>query len=357
MALFSIPRIRIAAISAAVPAHEVRNHDLEILSGPKNHGFARAVGINSRRVASPALCASDLCIAAARAIIDRSAVPAEGIGALVFVTQTPDYPVPGNSMLAQHRLGLAHSAYLLDLHQGCAGYVYGLAALAGVMSAAGIENGLLLVGDTITRCLSPKDRSTLPIFSDAGSATLLKRAGDGDVMSFNLGSDGKGANVIQIKGGGARLPFAADSLMLAEEERGIERAPVHLAMRGIDVLHYVMKYVEPSIRELLAFAKSDVQTPDYYVFHQANHVLNASLVRRLGVPTEKVPDTLFDYGNTSCATIPLTICSRLGAALGGGPKTLLLSGFGAGFSWGSALVSGESVLCPDLLELDESHAL
>jgi 3-oxoacyl-[acyl-carrier-protein] synthase-3 len=126
-------------------------------------------------------------------------------------------------------------------------------------------------------------------------------------------------------------------------------------MRGLDVFRYVLKYVEPNIRELLAFANGHVDTPDYYVFHQANRLLNEALQRRLGVPAEKAPETLLDYGNTSCATIPLTICRRLAQDLAHGSKTLLLSGFGAGFSWGSALVSSESVLCPELLELDEAH--
>lgn len=294
-------------------------------------------------------------MAAAREILARSGVRAAEIGALVFVTQTPDYPLPGNSMLVQHRLSLPAATYLLDVNQGCAGYVYGLASLAAIMNGARIGKGLLLVGDTITRVLSSRDTSTLPIFSDAGSATLLEASPGAPAMYFNLGSEGKGTDVIQIKAGGARQPFGPDSLVLNDDLHA-QRAPIHLSMRGVDVLHYVMTYVEPNIKELLAFANGSVQTPDYYVFHQANQILNSSLLRRLGIAGERAPQTLFDYGNTSCATIPVTICRRLGAALAKGPTLLLLSGFGAGFSWGSALVSGESVLCPDLLELDEGEA-
>ena len=355
MALFSIPSLRMSAVCAAIPARQVRNEELELLQGPAGRGFDRAVGINIRRVAPSTLCASDLCVAAAQRVLESADVPPGQIGALVFVTQTPDYPLPGNSTLAQDRLGLPDSTFLLDLNQGCAGYVYGLASLAGLMSAAGIGKGLLLVGDTITRLLSAKDRSTLPIFSDAGSATLLEGDPGAEPMHFNLGGEGKGADIIRVRAGGAREPFGPESLLMSEEEQDIARAPVHLSMRGLDVLHYSLKYVEPNIRELLAFADAEIETPDYFVFHQANRLLNECLQRRLGIPAEKAPETLLDYGNTSCATIPLTISLRLAEVLPHDAKTLLLSGFGAGFSWGSALVRADSVRCPQVLEMDEAH--
>jgi 3-oxoacyl-[acyl-carrier-protein] synthase-3 len=122
-------------------------------------------------------------------------------------------------------------------------------------------------------------------------------------------------------------------------------------MRGLDVLHYVVKYAEPSIRSLLTFAGATVATPDYYVFHQANRILNGSVTASLGIDAERTPETLSDYGNTSCASIPVTVCRRLGQRVSIAPSTLLLSGFGTGFSWGSALIRTDRVLCPDVVEL------
>jgi 3-oxoacyl-[acyl-carrier-protein] synthase-3 len=356
MAYFSISDVRLRGVSAAVPAREVHNQDLDLLNEPEAKAFVRTIGIKTRRVAPPAICASDLCVAAARHLSELTGVHAGDIGALVFVTQTPDYPLPGNSFLAQRQLGLSSSTYLLDVNQGCAGYVYGLASIASLMSAAKIEKGLLLVGDTITRLLSSKDRSTLPIFSDAGSATILERAPDAEAMHFNLGGEGEGADVICVRGGGAREPFGPDSLLMSEQEHNVARASVHLSMRGMDVLHYVLKYVAPNVRELLAYANADLETPDYYVIHQANRILNECLLKKLGIPPHKAPETLLEYGNTSCATIPVTICKCLGSELATGKKKLLLSGFGAGFSWGSALICGESILCPQLLEIEDSSA-
>jgi 3-oxoacyl-[acyl-carrier-protein] synthase-3 len=327
---------------------------LGLLSQTQTEAFARSVGIQTRRVAPASICASDLCVAAGRCLLDRAGLRPAEIGLLVFVTQTPDYPLPGNSMLAQRRLGLPASTYLVDLNQGCAGYVYGLASLAGLMSATGIEKGLVLAGDTLTRTVSSRDGSTLPIFSDAGSATLIERDLGADLMYFNLGSQGQGADIIRIRGGGAREPFGPGSLVMGEESDNVARAPIHLAMRGIDVLHYCAKYVVPNIKELLDFANIDRGTPDYYVFHQANRIVNDCLVRQLGIPADKAPETLSEYGNTSCASIPATMCCRLSERLACGPTKLLLSGFGSGFSWGSALISGKSVQCFEPLGINEA---
>ena len=351
MAYFSIGDLSLTGIVCAVPSQQVSNEDLPLAGDTEPNSLVKIVGIRTRRVAPSAMCASDLCVAAAQRLLELRGLDIGEVGALVFVTQTPDYLLPGNSTLVQRRLGLGPGILLLDLNQGCAGYVYGLAALACVMSAARVRKGLLLVGDTITRLVSPQDRSTLPIFSDAGSATLLELGPSSSRMYFNLGAAGEGAEAIYVRGGGAREPFGPDSLSLREYEHAVARAPVHLAMRGIDVLHYTLKYVAPSIRELLNCAQADIQTPDYYIFHQANRILNDSLVKKLGIVPAKAPGTLFDYGNTSCATIPVTICNKLGSALTNTKKTLMLCGFGAGFSWGCALVTAEAILCPDLLEL------
>jgi 3-oxoacyl-[acyl-carrier-protein] synthase-3 len=351
MGYFSIANVRLAAIAAAVPSKQVSNEDLDLLSGPEAKAFIKTVGIRTRRIAPPALCASDLCAAAARRILELRGLKAADIGALVFVTQTPDYVLPGNSTLVQRWLGLPSSAYLLDVNQGCAGYVYGLASLASVMKVANIQYGLLLVGDTITRLLSPQDKSTIPIFSDAGSATLVELDPNAEPMHFSLGANGEGVEVIYVQTGGARKPCGSDNLA-AGEQNDDSASSFHLSMRGMDVLHYALKYVAPNIRELLASAGVALDMPDYFIFHQANRVLNDCLLRKLGIAPEKAPETLFDYGNTSSATIPVTVCKRLSSQLAVGRNRLVLSGFGAGFSWGSALLTTESILCPDILEVN-----
>ncbi len=351
MSLFSVSGINISAIAATVPRQVVSNLDLQNLQPAEREELVRKTGIGFRRVAPPDICASDLCAAAARRILSSLDISPTSIGALVFVSQTPDYLLPGNSMLLQQRLGLERSAFLLDINQGCAGYVYGLATLAGMMQTTGTDRGLLLVGDTITRLLSDQDRSTLPIFSDGGSATLLERKADAAPMYFNMGADGGGANIIRVEGGGARNPFSTESLDKKEIDPGILRAPVHLAMSGIDVFNYSYRYVAPNIRELLESAGITSDAPDYYIFHQANQILNQSLQKKLGIPAEKAPETLSLFGNTSCATIPVTLCSRLSGELSAESRKLLLCGFGVGFSWASMLTDAGPLYCPEIIEV------
>lgn len=350
MALFSISNIKIAGLASAVPRMAADNLRLDLLHKDGPDTFVARVGIKTRRVAPPSVCASDLCVAAAHRLLEEAHQEPEVIGALVFVTQTPDFLLPGNSMLAQKRLGLPTSAFLLDLNQGCAGYVYGLAALSATMCAARIDKGLLLVGDTISRLISTEDKSTLPIFSDAGSATLLEYSTETGPIWFNLGSDGEGAAAICVTDGGSRHPFARESLKMRDLGPGIRRAPLHLAMQGVDVLQYCFRYVVPNISELLARVGWTINDPDYYVFHQANRVLNDGLARKLGLSTDKIPESLTDFGNTSSATIPVTINYRLGQRLSHGKHKLLMSGFGVGFSWGSALLATDSIFCPAIIE-------
>jgi 3-oxoacyl-[acyl-carrier-protein] synthase-3 len=352
MALFSIPDIGITGICSAVPGVVADNLEVSLLPENERDAFVRWVGIRRRRIAAPSICASDLCVAAAERLLTETGDKPADIGALVFVTQTPDFLLPGNSMLVQKRLGLSTSTILLDLNQGCAGYVYGMATLSGIMSSAGIKKGLLLVGDTLSRLISPQDKSTVPIFSDAGSATLLKYSPASSPLSFNLGSDGGGATAIYVRDGGARYPFGKDSLELQEIEPGISRTPANLAMQGVDVLQYVFRYVVPNILELLEMARWSISDPDFYIFHQANRLLNEGLVKKLGLNLEKAPESLMDFGNTCSATIPVTLNHRLHRTLSEGTYKLLLSGFGVGFSWGSALLQVDSLVCPEIVELN-----
>jgi 3-oxoacyl-[acyl-carrier-protein] synthase-3 len=313
--------------------------------------FVKKVGINSRRIAPKHICTSDLCIEAVNHLFSKTGTKPEDIGVVVFVTQTPDFTIPGNSMLIQERLRFPKSVLLLDLHQGCAGYVYGLSVLAGLLNTVGSDRGLLLVGDTITKLLSPEDKSTVPIFSDAASATLVERSSQGNPMQFKLGADGGGAEVISVVEGGARNPFTTESLKLKEVAPGIRRAPTHLKMLGLDVLHYSFRYVAPNIRQLLEQANQPIDEIDYFVFHQANQLLNQSLQKKLKIDPQKAPETLSVFGNTSSASIPLTICHRLGDVLVNSRKKILLSGFGMGFSWGSVLLDIGSLDCVDVLEM------
>jgi 3-oxoacyl-[acyl-carrier-protein] synthase III len=351
MAAFSIAHTRLMGIAASVPATISANADLDLLPERERERLIKTTGIVQRRIADPACCASDLCEAAARELLQDLAWAPESVDALIFVTQTPDYTVPGTATQLQQRLGLGKGTLALDINQGCAGYVYGLSIAAALVATGGIRRALLLVGDTITRTLSPLDQSTVPIFSDAGSATALAFDPHAPLMHFNLQSDGNGHRAICIPEGGARQPLSAASLDLQLYGTGLQRAGIHLGMDGLDIFNFALAEVPPNVRALLAYADQLPENIDHFVFHQANLLLNEMIRKKLQIPAEKVPYSLADYGNTSCATVPVTLVSQLRQALRRSPQRLLLAGFGVGLSWGSVLLQTEPLICPEMLEL------
>ncbi len=327
MAFIRTKNVRIAGVSATIPSNQESNRDLQNLSQESIDLLIQTTGINSRRIAPETLTTSDMCFAAAEKIMDELKWDRNEIEILILVTQTPDQPIPGSSMLLQERLGLSKSCMAMDLNQGCAGYVYGLSTIMSLMSGSKLKKGLLLVGDTITHLLDDSDQSTVPIFSDAGTATALEFNLEAGEAVFNLQTDGNGFEAIQQKRGEA------------------------MKMNGHEVFHFGLKEVVPNVKATLESGNKTIQDIDHFIFHQANLLLNESIRKKLKIPIEKVPYTLNEFGNTSCATIPLTLVKSLGKKLQSNDKTCLLSGFGVGLSWGSGIVNFSDCVCPDLIEI------
>ncbi|MBK8658491.1 MAG: hypothetical protein IPN22_06370 [Bacteroidetes bacterium] len=174
MAIFSIPNVQIAGLSAAVPKQTVDNMHCDLLSESERKMFVDTVGIRYRRIAPAHVTASDLCLAAAEKLLNQLAWNRQDIHVLVFITQTPDYIIPNTSSILQHKLGLPKSTLVFDVNLGCSGYVYGLSIISSILQNMTGGKALLLVGDVSTHTISSKDQSTVPLFSDAGSATALQ---------------------------------------------------------------------------------------------------------------------------------------------------------------------------------------
>ncbi len=351
MACFSLHGVRMEGLAVTLPTQEVSNSDLDWLSSRERMQMIKMVGIDKRRIAPASVTAADLCVRAAEELMEKLGWKGEEIGALLFVTQTPDHLIPGSATQIQERLGIPNSALALDVNQGCAGYIYGLGTLGALQSAGKFPKTLLLVGDTITHTLSPQDKSTVPIFSDAGSATALVHDADAPPMHFNLQSDGSGYQAIIQPAGGSRQPITPETSEIRDQGDGLFRADAHLAMRGLDVFNFALAEVAPNIRQLLEFAGQDQESVDHFVFHQANLLLNESIRKKLGIPKEKVPYTLSKYGNTSCGTIPVTLADQVREPLRKGGNRFLLSGFGVGLAWGSALLEIPSLQCLAPIEI------
>lgn len=351
MPVVCLKHTRMAGVAAAVPQQRQANSDLDFLTEAEKKQLTLSTGIHFRRIAPPEMTASDLCHAAAVRLLDELGWKPGEIDVLVMVTQTPDHLLPGNAILLQQRLGLRRDCLCYDLNQGCAGYVYGLSFIQSILAATGLRRGLLLVGDTITHLISAHDQSLVPIFSDAGSATAVEFTDAEQPAWFSLQSDGAGYQAIWVPGGAMRNPFTASSLVELEIKPGVSRAPVHLAMNGHEVFNFGLKEIAPHVQQLLDAVPVTTASVDYAVFHQANLLLNEAIRKKLDLPPEKVPYSLHPYGNTSSATIPVTLAECLGAALRSRSLQLLLCGFGVGLSWGSCYLTTHQIACPDVIEV------
>lgn len=334
MAFLEFSRSKISGIVASVPKNEESVDSLTNLSDSEKNLLVKTVGINKRRVATKGMKASDLCFHAANELLDCLDWKKEEVELLVFVTQSPDYVIPTTSAHLQFRLGLSTSCLTLDINQGCAGYVYGLSTVNAFMSASGIKKALLLVGDTITQYIEKGDNSLKSIFADAGSCTAIERDESATSSFFNLQTDGSGFEVISVN-----------------KPENLEINNAKLKMNGHDVFNFGLKEVAKNVNDLLSKFSLSESKLDYLVLHQANKLLNEMIRKQLGFPTEVTPSTLEKFGNTSCATIPLTLVSELGELLMTEKKRLLLSGFGVGLTWGSAVLDVGHLKCCKLIEI------
>lgn len=352
MPVFSISNVKFSGIAACVPTNSESNRMYDWISEKERETLISTTGIENRRIVTTKACISDLCVpAASKLISDLNWNPSE-IGALILVSQSTDYVVPATALIMQEKLGLSTSCLAFDVNLGCSGYVYGLSILSGLLSAGQIDKGLLLVGDISSRGISRKDKSAWPLFSDAAAVTALQYDRDSSPMHFNLQSDGSGADAIIIPDGGLRNFITPESLIVEEIEPGIVRNRRQIALNGIDIFNFTLREVKPNVEALLSHQRVNTKDVDAFVFHQANMLINKMVAKKLKLEAHQVPYSLKDFGNTSSATIPITMVTQLKDTLRNNVQTLVLSGFGVGLSWGSVLLKTDNIVCSDLIEID-----
>lgn len=353
MAFNLIRNVSIKGISACVPEFREDNREINLFdSSGESEKFISATGVEIRHlVKDSGLCASDLCFKAATNLLENIGWHNEDIDCLIFVSQTADYILPATSCILQERLGLSKDCYAIDISMGCSGWVYGLSVISSLISGGMLKKGLLLVGDTTSVTKSPKDKSTYPLFGDAGTATAVDFDEKAQDMMFHFGTDGRGAEAIIIPDGGFRNFFNADSFKEESDEDGIIRNRLHSILNGPAVFTFGISRAPKSVNSILEHFDIDKETIDYFVFHQANLFMNEKIRTKLKIEPEKVPYSLGEYGNTSSASIPLTIVNNLGSELKGNNKKILSCAFGVGLSWASVIFDGSCITCSKVTEL------
>ncbi|WP_238136712.1 ketoacyl-ACP synthase III [Variovorax sp. JS1663] len=303
----------------------------------------RNIGIQNRRISPAWQCFSDLAFDATEKLLADLEWSRDEIDALVVVTQSPDYLIPSTAIILQDRLKLSQATIAYDVNLGCSGYPFGIHLLGSMIAAGTIKKALLLVGD---KSASDND----PLFSDAGTATALEYDPNATPMYFDLNSDGSGYKAIIKPVGGHREPYAFHHSIPTKDADGDLHWPDGLILDGPAVLSFSTQRVPPSVTRALEYAGLDREQVDHFVFHQANRMINETIRKKLGLPPEKVPSTLQDFGNTSGASLPVTMTVCLSEKLSGGRSKVLLSGFGIGLSWGVCILDIENARFPALIE-------
>lgn len=353
MAYLSYNNVGITALAACVPRHIINNYEYDLDVWPKEEvrQVVDKVGVFERRFADEGTCSSDLCFAAAEKLFTDNKIDRNEIDLLVFLSQTPDYRMPATSILLQDRLGLPMSTMAFDISLGCSGFISALSIVYGMMQNHGFRKALLLDGETRSKVYSRKDRREAFIFGDAGVAALIERNEKFGISHFSINSDGSRGNLIMIPGGGYRNMSSVETLReKVVDEYGNIRTDEQGYMNGADVFNFVIVEVPKDIKQLMEAAGEDIQSMDYYVFHQANAFINNHIAKKLRLDAEKIPWTIHKYGNTSSVSVPLTIVSELREKLQG-EKKVMLNAFGVGMAWATAIIPFVDCKISDIVEL------
>ena len=316
----SVPDLAIAGIATCVPSRTLTNSDLEEVFGEKAmNRFGKATGIFERRV-SEGESSLDLSLKSARLLFDAG-YDRMAIDGVIFVSQTGEYRLPATAAIAQHRLGLRTDIVAFDIGLGCSGYVVGLLAVAQFLQGR-TGRFLLLVGDTVSLLCDPEDRATFPIFGDAGSATIVESAASNDMGSwhFAVGTDGEGAGAIVVPNSG----FAKEAFAAVADAQGSS-----LHMDGGAVFGFATTRVPELINAGLANLAWGPEEIDTLALHQANALILSTITRKVGAEPSAVLNSLRNFGNTSCASIPLAMTQAGDRVFG----RSILCGFGVGLSW------------------------
>jgi len=333
---------KISGILSVVPKNTVRFIDeLDNYNLSKERGLEmqRTIGLYERRLVQDEECASDLCLYGLENLINNNFLKIEDIGAIIFVTQTPDHFMPPTSSIIQGKLNCSKDVLCFDINQGCAGYLYGL--FQAFMLLDHIDKKVLLLnGDTLSRRCCPYDRNIYPLIGDAGSITIVEKSDDQDEIYLNLQSDGTRYDWLIIPAGAFRKPSTEQTREIKLYPDGNKRSEEDFYMNGAGVFTFTQVDVPLTIKELFEKTNIRLEEIDYFMFHQPNRFMLQKLAKKLGVSEEKLPNNIVGkFGNSSSVSIPVNICWNIANILLERRLKICMSGFGVGLSWGTLIMN------------------
>ena len=297
------------------------------------------IGVTERHIVNLSETASDLAVKAGLALFKEHKIKPEEIDFLLFCALEFDYIFPASASIIQAKLNIPSTAGAMDYILGCSGFVYGLGLAKGMIESLGLKNVLLITSSTLTKNIHKKDRSSRFVFGDGAAATLISSSKkNANISSFVFGTDGKMAEKIIIRDGGARNPISKTSIVEIENEHGNVTTNANLHMDGASVFHFGLKTVPSMILDLLSKEKVAIEDIDLFIFHQANLFLIDSIRIKMKIPEEKVFNYMASVGNTVAASIPITLSEAIKAGKAKPGQKIVLAGFGVGLSWAATIV-------------------
>jgi len=311
----------------------------------------KIMGYEKHSIVNETTASSDLCLFGIKYLLENNNLKKEEIGAIIVVTITPDYQLPQVSSIIHGELDLKQNVFCIDINQGCTGFIYGL--MQGFMLLNHIEKKVILFNvDTLSKKVSIHDRNSYPLIGDAATITILENDVNANDIHYRMYNSGKGRGALIIPAGGSRLRNSPETAILNDlDNDGNLRSLDNLKMNGSEVFTFVQTKVPPLIEEMLNDSNQMKEDIDYYLFHQPNKFMLKKLAEKLSIPYEKLPMNLVEnYGNSSSATIPMTIVHNLSNKVIQNKYNCCLAAFGAGLSWGAMTMElGEFDFCEMLI--------
>jgi len=322
-------RACIAGWGAAVPEGRLTNADLEARVETSDAWIVERTGIRERRIAAEGETTASLAIAAGAAAIKSAGVTPDAIDLLVVATATPEQPIPHTGAFVNDGLGLRCGSF--DMNVGCAGFIYGLVTGSALLQAGDLRHVLVIGAETLSRVVDPRDRGTCILFGDGAAAVVLAPTSDDGpgILGWDAGCDGSASGLLGIPAGGSRMPATPDTI-----DEGLQ----YIKMQGQEVFRRAVRAVVDSANRALERAGVSAADIDWFIPHQANLRIIEAAASRLGIDRERTIVNIDRFGNTSAASIPIAMTEAADSGRLRDGDLLLMSGFGAGMSWGSAVL-------------------
>jgi 3-oxoacyl-[acyl-carrier-protein] synthase-3 len=314
----------------AVPERVLTNDDIAKMVDTNDEWIVTRTGIRERRIASEEQTTASLATEASIHALERARVPPTAVDLIIVSTSSPEHIFPATACLVQDRLGAARAG-AFDLSAACSGFIYALNIAAQSIRSGSIETALVIGSETLSRLTNWDDRGTCILFGDGAGAFVLQSSDQpGGVLSAVMRSDGSGGDSLSIPAGGSKLPTSAETVA-----NGLH----YIQMNGGEVFRFATRVMATATEEAIEMANLKLENISLLIPHQANRRIIEAAARGLSFPMERVMVNLDRYGNTSTASIPIATCEAFNKGLLHAGDNVVFVGFGAGLTWGAAVVT------------------